>query len=172
VHPHRMADLFDLFRALTMGVYIVGVTDGSERDAFTAASIAHISYQPLLLSMAVNPQHASYRLLLAGKGWTVSVLGSDQIELARRFGTGGQGWDKMTGVKWASASSGAPYLEHGIAYFDCRLTADYPAGDHRLVVGHVIGGAILSHETSTKPLIYADTGNLDKSAALYPHHFD
>jgi flavin reductase (DIM6/NTAB) family NADH-FMN oxidoreductase RutF len=166
-----MTDMFDLFRSLTMGVYVIGVTDGSEKDAFTAASIAHISYRPLLLSLAVNPEHASYKLLLAGNAWTVSVLRNDQIELARRFGTRGQGWDKMTGTKWASAGSGAPYLEQAIAYFDCRLTADYPAGDHRLLVGQVTGGGILSQQAFIKPLLYADTGNLDKSAALYPNDF-
>jgi flavin reductase (DIM6/NTAB) family NADH-FMN oxidoreductase RutF len=167
-----MADIVALFRKLTMGVYVIGVSDGAARDAFTAASIAFASYQPLLLSLAINPQHAAYQLLLAGNAWTVSVLGRDQIEWARRFGTGSaEGAEKMAGVKWGLAGSGAPYLEQALAYFDCRLIADHPGGDHRLLLGRVEGGAILRSDAESKPLIYADTGNLDKSAALYPSDF-
>ena len=167
-----MNEIWTLFHTLTTGVYIVGVSDGSVRDAFTAASVTQVSYQPLLLSFAINPEHASYKLLLAGKGWTVSVLHRDQIEWARRFGTESpQGVDKMQGVKWESAGSGLPFLKEALAYFDCRLVAEYAAGDHRLVLGKVVAGAVLSAEPDAKPLIYADTGNLDQSAALYPASF-
>jgi flavin reductase (DIM6/NTAB) family NADH-FMN oxidoreductase RutF len=166
-----MNGLFTLFRRLTMGVYVIGVAEGRRRDAFTAASVAHVSYRPLLLSLAVNPQHASYELLLAGKAWTISVLSSDQIELARRFGTPSRsGTNKMDDVQWLTAGSGAPYLAQALAYFDCRLIGDFPAGDHRIVVGHVTQGSVLNAEATA--LIYAETDNLDQSAALYPASFD
>jgi flavin reductase (DIM6/NTAB) family NADH-FMN oxidoreductase RutF len=166
-----MNNLFTLFRKLTMGVYVVGVTDGRQCDAFTAASVAHVSYKPLLLSLAINPQHASYQLLLAGGAWTISVLARDQIELARRFGTAAHaGSNKMDEIQWLTAGSGAPYLARALAYFDCRLVSDFPAGDHRITVGQVTQGAVLNAAASA--LIYADTGNLDRSAELYPPGFD
>jgi flavin reductase (DIM6/NTAB) family NADH-FMN oxidoreductase RutF len=167
-----MSDIATLFHKLTAGVYVVGVTDGSTRDAFTAASVSHVSYQPLLVSLAINPAHASYRLLLAGKAWTISVLRSDQIELARRFGAEPRpGTDKMNGITWSTAASGAPFLEQALAYFDCRLAAEYPAGDHRIVLGLVKGGDVLTSELQDKPMVYADTGDLDQSAALFPANF-
>jgi flavin reductase (DIM6/NTAB) family NADH-FMN oxidoreductase RutF len=165
-----MSDIATLFRKLTTGVYVIGVSDGSAHDAFTAACVMQVSYQPLQLSLAINPEHASYKLLLAGRAWTVSVLRSDQIEWARRFGTETpQGTDKMHGVAWGSAGSGVPYLKEALAYFDCRMVADYAGGDHRIVLGRVVGGAVLA--TEARPLIYAETGNLDQSAALYPTSF-
>jgi flavin reductase (DIM6/NTAB) family NADH-FMN oxidoreductase RutF len=168
----RMNEIVTLFHTLTTGVYVVGVSDGAVRDAFTAASITQVSYQPLLLSLAINPEHASYKLLLAGKGWTVSVLRRDQIEWARRFGIQSpQGVDKMQGVKWESAGSGAPFLKEALAYFECRLVAEHAAGDHRIVLGQVVAGAVLMPESNAKPLVYADTGNLDQSAPLYPTSF-
>jgi flavin reductase (DIM6/NTAB) family NADH-FMN oxidoreductase RutF len=131
-----------------------------------------VSYRPLLLSLAINPQHASYELLLAGKAWTVSVLRENQIEWARRFGTqSAQGANKMRGVNWASTRCGMPYVDQALAYFDCKLVANHAAGDHRIVLGNVVGGAVLALEAGAKPLIYADTGNLDGSAALYPAGF-
>lgn len=165
-----MNDLFNLFRTLSMGVYVVGVSTARSRDAFTAASVAHVSYRPLLLSLAINPQHTSYELLSARNAYTISVLASDQIELARRFGTSAPaGTNKMDDIAWLTASSGAPYLARALAYFDCRLLDDFPAGDHRIVVGRVVDGGVL--DAGASPLIYANTGNLDQSAALYPAGF-
>lgn len=165
-----MKDMVGLFRTLSMGVYVIGVTDGVRCDAFTAASVAHVSYQPLLVSLAINPQHASYPLLCAGRAWTISVLRRDQIELARRFGSSARASsDKMSTIRWVTARSGAPYLERASAYFDCQLAAEFPAGDHRIVLGRVTDGAVLS--SAAAPLLYADTGDLDHSSVLYPLGF-
>ena len=40
------------------------------------------------------------------------------------------------------------------------------AGDHELVLGRVVDGKIL--DPSATPLTYADTGQMDGSAALFP----
>jgi flavin reductase (DIM6/NTAB) family NADH-FMN oxidoreductase RutF len=46
----------DLFRRLTNGVYIVGVAHGAARNAFTAAWITQVSFDPLLIALSVNPE--------------------------------------------------------------------------------------------------------------------
>ena len=160
-----------LFRKLTLGVYVIGVTDGRVRDAFTASSVTQVSYRPLMLSLAINPEHAAYPLLMASRTWTVNVLRDNQIELARRFGTASRpGLDKMQGMTWGAGRQGAPFLISALAYFDCSLAAEYPAGDHRIVVGHVTNGKLFAGQAH--PLGYADTGNLDQSADLYPSQFE
>ena len=57
-----------LFRRLTYGVYVIGVADGDQRNAFTAAWVMQTSFDPLLLALSINPQNASYPLLHAGAG--------------------------------------------------------------------------------------------------------
>ena len=74
-----MADLADLFRRVTTGVYVIGVAEGERRNAFTAAWLTQVSFDPLLLALSVNPEHASYPLLLGGGGFAVSVLRRDQV---------------------------------------------------------------------------------------------
>jgi flavin reductase (DIM6/NTAB) family NADH-FMN oxidoreductase RutF len=159
-----------LFKMLTHGVYVIGVTDGRTHDAFTAASVTQVSYRPLLLCLAIHPQHASYPLLLAGGMWTVSVLSEKQMELAQRFGTESpHGSNKMSGMSWGSGKSGAPFLPSALAYFDCKLVSEFPAGDHRIVVGSVVDGKVLA--TQGLPLRYDQTNDLDGSSQLYPAHF-
>jgi flavin reductase (DIM6/NTAB) family NADH-FMN oxidoreductase RutF len=161
----------DLFRKLTLGVYVIGVTDGCTRDAFTAASVTQVSYRPLLLSLAINPQHASYPLLSSGRTWTVNVLSADQAGLARRFGIESPpDSNKMAGMSWGTGRLGAPFLISALAYFDCKLLCEFPAGDHRIVVGSVINGKVLA--THARPLDYASTGDMDRSSGLYPTEFE
>jgi len=163
-------DLVALFRHLTLGVYVIGVAAGDKRDAFTASALMQASYRPLLLTLAIHPAHASYPLLRESRSFAVSVLDRQQLPLARHFGTvsGGQS-DKMQGFSWRSGREGAPILEVALAYFDCSVENELSAGDHRLIVGRVIGGAVLSRDRL--PLSYADTDNLDQSAALFPQTF-
>jgi flavin reductase (DIM6/NTAB) family NADH-FMN oxidoreductase RutF len=52
-----------LFQRLTQGVYVVGVAHGAVRNAFTAAWVMQVSFDPLLLTLSINPHHSSYRLL-------------------------------------------------------------------------------------------------------------
>ena len=75
-----------LFQRLTQGVYVVGVARGETRDAFTAAWVMQVSYDPLLLALSINANHSSYRLLKEGRLFSVNVLKKGQLVLADRYG--------------------------------------------------------------------------------------
>jgi flavin reductase (DIM6/NTAB) family NADH-FMN oxidoreductase RutF len=156
----------ELFRWLSTGVYVIGVSQSGRRSGFTAAWVVQLSFQPPLLGLAINPGNASYPLLVGGGTFTVNVLEKGRLDLARDFGTrSGREVDKLAAVQWRAAASGAPVLTESIAYFDCRVEARHPTGDHELVVGRVVDGGV-THPDS-EPMLYAETGNLDGSAALY-----
>ena len=88
------------FRRLTQGVYVVGVAGDGRADAFTASWVMQASFDPLLLALSINREHASYPLLQAGRGFVVNVLKQGQLELARSFGTqSGRDRDKLAGVR-------------------------------------------------------------------------
>jgi flavin reductase (DIM6/NTAB) family NADH-FMN oxidoreductase RutF len=162
-----MADVADLFRRLTTGVYVVGVAEGERRNAFTAAWLTQVSFDPLLLALSVNPEHASYPLLVGGGGFVVNVLRRDQLHLAEAFGTrSGRDEDKLAGIAWRPARSGAPILADALAWLECRLHQRFPAGDHEIVLARPIAGELVVPNTA--PLLYPDTGDLDGSRELYP----
>lgn len=157
----------ELFRTLTTGVYVIGVGAPERRNGFTAAWVTQVSFDPLLLALSVNPDHASYPLLLESGAFAVSVLAEDQLDLARRFGTrSGRDADKLAGVGWRKGITAAPILTDALAYFDCRVVERVPVGDHVLVIGRVVGGELL--RAGVAPLSYAATGDMDGSSALFP----
>jgi flavin reductase (DIM6/NTAB) family NADH-FMN oxidoreductase RutF len=100
----------------------------------------------------------------------VNVLKQGQLEVARRFGTrSGREYDKLAGVSWHPARSGAPVLDDALAYFDCDLTAWHPAGDHDLMLGRVVDGRVI--DPSGVPMTYRETADMDRSSELYPQRF-
>ncbi len=157
----------ELLKLVSCGVYVVGVAAADTRNAFTAAWVMQVSFDPLLLALSINPNHRSYALLKQGGGFTVNVLGKDQLELARHFGQSGE-IDKLTGVPWIPGHCGAPILTDALAWLDCDFHHECPAGDHVLVIGRVLGGAI---QRLGEPLLYRDTGDMDGASRLYPDRF-
>ena len=157
-----------LFQRLTQGVYVVGVAHGQVRNAFTAAWVMQVSFDPLLLALSINPHHSSYRLLKEAGAFSVNVLKKGQLELAEHYGRPARA-DKLAGTEWATDRLGLPLLHEALAWFECQVLHECPAGDHVLVLGKVIGGKLLDPEA--EPMSYRQTGEMDGATALFPDVF-
>jgi len=151
-----------LFKQISLGVYVIGVSDGTRQNAFTAACVMQVSFNPPLLAISINPEHYSYQLLQAGGVCTVNVLSQDQYAIAEHFGRSAK--DKMEGFIWQKDKTGAPILSESLAYFDCQVSHYTDAGDHKIAVCKVIAAARLNEG---HPLLYNQTGDMDGSSALY-----
>ncbi len=151
-----------VLKQISHGVYVVGVGTGERQNAFTAAWVMQVSFNPLLLAISINPAHYSYQLLQDSGVCTVNVLGRDQFTLAEHFGRSAK--DKMAGFQWRQAETGAPILSESLAYFDCRVSHYADAGDHKIAVCEVLAAATLN---PGRPLLYSQTGDIDGSSKLY-----
>jgi len=151
-----------LFKQISLGVYIIGVSDGIRQNAFTAAWVMQVSFKPPLLAISINPHSHSYQILKTGGICSVNVLSQSQAELAEHFGQ--SAIDKMSGHQWQSAQTGAPILSGSLAYFDCKVSHYTKAGDHMVAICTVVSAAELNEG---QPLLYKHTGDLDGSSQLY-----
>jgi flavin reductase (DIM6/NTAB) family NADH-FMN oxidoreductase RutF len=159
-----------LFRRLTNGVYVIGVSHDGRSNAFTAAWLTQVSFDPLLVSLSINPEHFSYQLLQRSGFFAVSILKQGQLDVARHFGCrSGESTDKFAGVRWRPGRLGAPILLDAAGYLECRVAGSMPAGDHEIILGRVANGELLDPEATI--LAYGDTGDMDGSSALYPERF-
>ena len=96
-----------LFQRLTQGVYVVGVAHGEARNAFTAAWVMQVSFDPLLLALSINPHHSSYGLLKQGRAFSVNVLKKGQLDLAAHFGRPARA-DKLALMEWTTGRTACP----------------------------------------------------------------
>lgn len=166
-----MSSPLAVFRRLSTGVYVIGAYHDGRSNAFAAAWISQVSFDPLLLALAVNPQNFSRSLLQQSGVFVINVLKKGQLDLARHFGTrSGRDVDKLAGQRWRTGELGAPILADAAAYLECRVLQILPAGDHELVLGRPIAGRVL--DEGAEPMLYADTGDLDGSSELYPPSFE
>ena len=123
-----------LFQRLTQGVYVVGVAHGQVRNAFTAAWVMQVSFDPLLLALSINPHHSSYGLLRDGRAFSVNVLKKGQLELAAHYGGRAGPDNKLALMKWTTGRIGVPLLLESLAWFECQVVGEHPAGDHLLAM--------------------------------------
>jgi flavin reductase (DIM6/NTAB) family NADH-FMN oxidoreductase RutF len=60
-------------------------------------------------------------------------------------------------------------LRDALAWFECQVVSEHPAGDHVLVLGKVIDGKLL--DVQAEPMGYRETGAMDGASNLYPDVF-
>jgi flavin reductase (DIM6/NTAB) family NADH-FMN oxidoreductase RutF len=96
------------------------------------------------------------------------VLKKSQMELAARFGRPAHA-DKLALMEWTTGGAGTPLLREALAWFECQVVGEHPAGDHVLVLGKVIDGKLM--DSKAEPMGYRETGAVDGASALFPEGF-
>jgi flavin reductase (DIM6/NTAB) family NADH-FMN oxidoreductase RutF len=158
-----------LFQRLTQGVYVVGVAHRDLRNAFTAAWVMQVSFDPLLLALSINPRHWSYGLLKEGRAFSINVLKKSQLHLAEHYGRPASADKKLALTEWTTGRFSLPLLREALAWFECQVVGEHPAGDHVLVLGKVINGKLL--DSQAEPMTYRETGTMDGASELFPDAF-
>ena len=124
---------------LTHGVYIIGVKYRSKINGMTAAWVNQVSSQPPMISVAISKTHYTSELISQAKSFSVNILSSNQMDLARKCGfSSGRDQDKLQEEEFMYQATGAPILRNCAAYLDCELFHQIELGDHILFIGKVI----------------------------------
>lgn len=114
----------------------------------TANSLASVSLLPPLLSVCVDREAEMHDAILRTKEFVVNILSSPQETLARRFADEHE--DRFEGIGYRLSPDGLILLDGALAHIECQRHAEYPGGDHTIVVGRVIGG----DTNKGRPLLY------------------
>lgn len=146
----------DAFRAamarLPAGVVVVAVRWRGLDHAMTASAVTSVSLDPPMLLVCLHGD-ARVREALDDVGtWTVSVLADDQGPVADWLASPGRpAIGQLDRVPHERAPlSGAVRVTGAAAWFEVRTAQVVPAGDHDVVLAHVLA----SHEGA------ADAGSL------------
>ncbi len=101
--------------------------------------------------------------------FSVNLLAADSMDLAAKFAQPYFGSKikgrrppasteihrKLEGVPYRLGETGCPILEDALAWLECVVETMLPVGDHTLVVGRVVKGAVAR---DAEPLTSAITG--------------
>lgn len=137
-----------------MGRFATGVTiltvngPGDRPLGMTASSLASVSLVPPLVSVCVDHQAMLHDTILAASVFVVNILESSQEALSRRFADRHE--ERFDGVGYHRSPKGLVLLDGALAHIECDRFASYPAGDHSIIIGRVIGGST----GEGRPLLY------------------
>jgi flavin reductase (DIM6/NTAB) family NADH-FMN oxidoreductase RutF len=134
------------------GVTIVTAALEGELAGMTCQSFFSLSLDPPLVAFSPSKTSTSYPKIRQAGAFCINILAHDQEALCLGFSRSGA--DKWLDVGWRSGATGAPILEGVQAWIDCKLEAEYPAGDHYLTLGRVIDLQV----SETRPLLYYKGG--------------
>jgi len=117
------------------GVTVITASADGKRVGMTANSFSSVSLEPPLVLWSAKKTSQSFPTFAAATHFAVNVLASDQIALSKHFGR--SGGDKFVDVPWRPGAGGAPVLDGILCSFECRKAAEYPGGDHLIMLGEV-----------------------------------
>ncbi|WP_431898584.1 flavin reductase family protein [Nonomuraea sp. bgisy101] len=125
-----------LSRFATGVVAITALDPESGRPSGLAAnSFTSVSLDPPLVAFCVAHTSTSWPRLRAARTLTVNVLAEHQQPVCAQLAT--KGGDKFAGLSWTRSPGGNPLLEGALAWLECSVEAEHPAGDHVIVVARV-----------------------------------
>lgn len=143
------AQFRQLLGRFATGVTILTVTSANGRPlGMTANSLASVSLYPPLISVCVDHEAEMHAAILRVDQFVINVLSSSQETLARRFADKHE--DRFEGIGYHMTPDGLIMLGGALAHIECQRHAEYPGGDHTIVVGRVIGGST----SKGRPLLY------------------
>lgn len=146
IDPFQFRQLLGRFAT---GVTILTVATPEGRPlGMTANSVASVSLQPPLISVCVDREADMHDVIIEAPEFVVNVLASPQEALARRFSDKHE--DRFDGVGYHLSPEGQILLDGVLAHIVCQRQATYPAGDHTIVLGRVVGGVT----SDGRPLLY------------------
>jgi flavin reductase (DIM6/NTAB) family NADH-FMN oxidoreductase RutF len=146
IDPSQFRQLLGRFAT---GVTILTVATPEGRPlGMTANSLASVSLHPPLVSVCVDRVADMHSPILSARQFVVNVLASPQEALARRFADEHE--DRFDGVGYHLSPNGLILLDGALAHVECERYAEYPGGDHTIVLGRVVGGAT----AEGRPLLY------------------
>jgi len=145
-------DTLDFRRALSIfatGVGVVTTLDKHGKNVgITISSFNSVSLEPPLILWSVGLDSMSYDAFVSAKHFAVHILGLHQMDLCDRFAQRSE--SKFDGIDCREGLHGLPILPDFAACFECSTEHVYAGGDHKIIVGRVLG----VEERVAEPLVY------------------
>ena len=117
------------------GVAVVTTSDDEGPAGLTCQSLVALSLEPPLVSFAMTSTGASWARMRHSTHFAISVLSSDQADLARQFAT--SGIDKFAGVAVSAGAADDLLIDGAIAHIEVTVVDLVTYGDHDVVVARV-----------------------------------
>ena len=146
-----------ILRKMPHGVYIVGVRNGTEVNAFTGTWLTQVSFTPPLVALGIKKDSHSFEMIKQGRVFSVNFLKKDQKSVAEHFVKPATVvGEKLKEVRYRTGATGSPILEDSLGFIECEVRGiANDKGDHAVIIGEVVEAGVHTDEPA---LTLLDTG--------------
>jgi flavin reductase (DIM6/NTAB) family NADH-FMN oxidoreductase RutF len=145
--------LWSATRRFAAGVTIVTAIGDEGYLGITVSAFSLVSIEPPLILICINEFSQLLDAIQSSGAFAATILSSRQELLAERFaGRAPRPASDFSDIAHRTLLTGAPVLDGGLAWLDCRLRQAIPAGDHTIFLGTVVAAGVAAGQDD--PLVY------------------
>ena len=148
------AQLRSVLGRFVTGVTLITAVDDGEPVGLAANSFTSVSLDPPLVAFCAGHSSDTWPRIQRAGAFAVNVLDEEQQVLCTAFAA--KGADRYAGLDWQRGTmTGSPVIPGSLAWLECHIEAEHPAGDHTIVVGRVLD---MGMGGSGRPLVFFGGG--------------
>lgn len=145
--------LWAAMRRASAAVSVVTARGDEGLLGITVSAFSLLSLDPPLVLACIHAASPILDAVAASGAFALTILSGRQELLAEMFAGRAPRPDPAFGaIPHRVAATGAPLLEGGLAWLDCRLQQSFPGGDHTILVGMVVAAGVAADRDD--PLLY------------------
>lgn len=161
----------DVMEQMAYGLYIIGsASEDGDADGMMADWVMQVSFSPRLVAVALENDARTLENIRSNSAFSVNLLSQENqsMHIAAKFAQpyfdakiGGRGGTavkvhhKLDDLPHTPTTEGLPVLDDAMSWLACEAAEFIPVGDHTLVVGRVVDGAL---RRDAEPLTSRYTG--------------
>ena len=142
------------------GLFIVCAQGDGLIDGYLGSFVQQVSFEPLLLAMAIKPGRPAYDLIKGGATFSINVVGDHDKSYLKHFWSGyDPEKNPFAEIPHRVEDSGGVTLEGAKAVIEARLVEASAPGDHEVFFVEVLGSRVLAEDA--KPMVHLRKSGLD-----------
>lgn len=137
------------------GLFIVAIKDGTseQRDGYLASFIQQVSFNPLIISLAIKPGRPAYELIKAGQTFAINVVGEHDKTYLKHFW---KGYDPSNNpfheLPHHIGPHGGLILNQAKSAMECVMLESHRPGDHEILFAEVKSSWVNNEES--RPMVH------------------
>jgi flavin reductase (DIM6/NTAB) family NADH-FMN oxidoreductase RutF len=137
------------------GLFIVAVQDpaNGKIDGYLASWIQQVSFNPLIVSLAIKPGRPAYELIKSGHKFAINIVGDHDKTFLKHFW---KGYDANVNpfqeIPFEIGQNGGVILKQAKSAIECELMDAVKPGDHDFVFARVLSSYSMNDES--KPMVH------------------
>jgi flavin reductase (DIM6/NTAB) family NADH-FMN oxidoreductase RutF len=137
------------------GVTVVTTTLDQAYFGLTVNAFCSVSLNPPLILVSLDLKSQTYASMRQSRVFAVNVLTQEQEPLALRFARKDLASKTFDDIALrVGETTGVPLFTDALARIECRVSTEYPGGDHALMLGEVVSVDYGDDHLAQEPLLY------------------